>query len=293
MIDIHCHGGAGVAFDDASADLDVALNMHKLHGTSKHCISLITAPWEDILKNVQRVSQFARKRADILGIHLEGPFISSKAKGAHDRQHLLIPSKVHLDELLEAADGQLLHITLAPELGHTRSLIRHLRDAGVMCAIGHTAADYNTTMDALKAGATHVTHLFNAMNSIHHRVPGPILAAYDYFRLGNQISVELVCDGVHVLDPIVRLVFDMFTNKQGQTAVVLITDAMSAAGMNDGNYGLGSLSVTVTDSKAYLTGTTTLAGSTLTMSNAVQNALRAGIEEELVVQASHFVPYWR
>ncbi|MDR1447573.1 MAG: hypothetical protein LBI63_01215 [Candidatus Ancillula sp.] len=292
MIDIHCHGGAGISFDNASEDVDIALNMHKLHGTSKHCLSLITAPWNNLLNRVHELSQLSQKRADILGLHLEGPFISPNAKGAHNEEHLLMPSKMHIDELLEVADNQLLHITLAPELLENNAIIKQLRNAGVMCAIGHTASDYNTTLDALRAGATHLTHIFNTMPSIHHRMPGPIMAAYDYFQRGNQISIELICDRIHVLDPLVRLVFDMFTNKKGETAVVLITDSMSAAGMDDGNYELGSLAVTVTNSTAYLTGTTTLAGSTLTMDVAIKNAVKAGVQEELVEQASNFVPYW-
>ncbi len=219
--------------------------------------------------------------AGILGVHLEGPFLAPLRKGAHDTTSLAIPTPDVVEALLEAAQGIVRQITIAPELPHALDAIERFVDAGVVVAVGHSEADADVARAAFDRGATLVTHAFNAMRGIAGRAPGPVGAAL----ADERVTLEVIADGIHV-DP--RLIAMLFAAAPGRVA--LMTDAMAAAAAPDGRYVLGGLDVDVANGRAVITGTDTLAGSTLTMDRAVEVCLAAGIPADQVLAAATTVP---
>jgi N-acetylglucosamine-6-phosphate deacetylase len=262
FIDLHGHGGGGE--DYATGDLAAALAAHRAHGTTRAVISLVSNPIDVLLEQLARIAAVAGSDPRVLGSHLEGPFLAADRRGAHAAEALVTPDPATVDQLLTAAAGTLRQVTIAPELPGALDAIRRFADAGVVVAIGHTSADDATARAAFDAGATLLTHAFNAMPGIHHRSPGPIVAAFD----DERVSLELVLDGRHV-DP--RVAALAFASAPGRVA--LITDAMAAAAAHDGTYRLGTLEVAVHDGVATVAGTDTIAGSTLTQDVALRLAL--------------------
>ena len=265
-VDIHAHGAWECSFDDPDPEaIDAARACHLLHGTTRQALSLITNPLGEMERNLRRVKAAAATLPDVLGAHLEGPFLALSRKGAHDPNCLTDPTPERVERLLEAADGSLRQITLAPERAHGMEAIRRFAAAGVVPAVGHCDADYATARAAFDAGARIMTHMFNAMNGLHHREPGPIPAAAEDAR----VSVELINDGFHVADPALRLGLGFAPHR-----IAFVTDAMAATGCADGAYKLGALDVTVTDGHARLVSNGAIAGSTLTLDVAVRRAVR-------------------
>lgn len=299
------HGAGGFSFDDILTGKDglsgfevYAKISEALTGAGTDCflIGLITKPWDTMLETVRVAAKICSKSPIARGIYLEGPFISPAKKGAHNPEYLISPTASRIKELLDAGGGHLKMVTLAPELSGAPEAIETLEHAGVVAAIGHTAADYDLVTDMINnAGAHHFTHLFNAMEPINHRHPGPVIAALDAYNSGKNITVEVINDGVHLADPIVRWCFNNFSQanpKDGniadvelETGVILVTDSMSAATLDDGFYMLGDLSVVVNNGKAVIEGTDTIAGSTLTLQRALERARGLGINESLIDQA--------
>ena len=218
---------------------------------------------------------------ELAGIHLEGPWLAAAHAGAHAPELLCDPEPSMVTELLEAGRGTVRMVTLAPERPHAMAAIALLREHGVVAAIGHTNADFETTQRAIEAGATGATHLFNAMAPLHHRAPGPILALW----ADPRVYLELIMDGVHVRPELVAFVMNDVPDR-----AVLITDAMSAAAAGDGEYVLGKLPVTVKEGVARVTGTDTIAGSTLTLDRAVRNAVAAGVPLALAIRSATQLP---
>jgi len=280
-VDIHCHGGGGHGFDDGPTAISHALAYHRAHGTTRSVLSLITAPMEDLLDRVEAARQVCAADSRLLGIHLEGPFLSSNHRGAHAESMLLDPLAGHIEALLDAAGGRLAQVTLAPELPNGLRALDTLVQAGVRVAVGHSAADYDQAAAAFDAGATILTHAFNGMVGMHHRAPGPVLAAAD----APDVTCEVINDGSHVHPRVVRLLHDLAPGR-----VAYITDAMVAAGCADGSYRLGTLAVTVTDGVPRLDSDGSIAGSTLTMQGAVQQAVRIGVPLPEAVQAATQIP---
>jgi N-acetylglucosamine-6-phosphate deacetylase len=269
FIDIHCHGAGGAAFDDGAAGIRTALAVHRAHGTTRSVLSLVTASLADLEFRLASVASAAEADPLILGAHLEGPFLDDTFRGAHDRALLRAADAAATERLLRASRGHLRQITLAPELPGSRDAIGRFVDAGVVVAVGHSAADYESALAAFEAGASVLTHAFNAMPGIHHRAPGPVVAA---MRAGG-VTLEIINDGVHVHPEVVRLAF---AGAPGRVA--LVTDAMAATGFGDGEYRLGTLLVTVTDGIARLAGAGAstqgaIAGSTLTLDAALRRAV--------------------
>lgn len=279
FVDIHCHGGGGAAFEDPGG-LDPVLSTHRGHGTGTLVASLVTNPLPELRRAVARLAA-ATAEGRIAGIHLEGPCLAPGQRGAHHPDHLLAPSVAVLEPLLEAAGGAIVQVTLAPELDPGLAATRFLVEHGVRVAVGHTEADYATARAAFDAGASLLTHAFNAMPGLHHRNPGPIAAAFD----DGRVVLELIADGVHVHDPLIRL---LFTQAPGRVA--LVTDAMAAAGFGDGSYQLGELVVEVRDSVARLAAGGSIAGSTLTMDAAVRRAVAAEVPLGEAIRAATSVP---
>ena len=256
FVDTHVHGGGGGSFSAGVDQTAAAVSLHRRHGTTTLIASLVTEAPGDLLRPVCELAELVRTGL-VAGIHLEGPWLSADRCGAHDPVLLRDPDPAELTRILEAGADTIRMVTLAPERTGGLRAIRHIVDAGAVAAIGHTEATYRQTVDAIEAGVTVATHLFNAMRPIHHREPGPVIALLE----DPRVTVEVIADGVHVDAALYRHV----THSVGPERVSLVTDAMAAAGMADGAYRIGPLAVDVTDGVAHLAGTETIAGSTATM----------------------------
>lgn len=265
LVDTHVHGGAGADFFTADpAQTADAVALHRRHGTTTLVASLVTAGPEELLRQVRALARDVR--AGVLdGIHLEGPWLSPLRSGAHQTALMREPDPAEIDALLDAGDGTIRMVTMAPELPGALAAIAQLTAAGVVVAIGHTEANYAQTRAAIDAGATVGTHLFNAMRPIDRREPGPVVALLE----DPRVTVELITDGVHIDFAIYRMV----TKNVGIDRVSLITDAMAATGVADGRYYLGPLAVEVAAGVARVAGTNTIAGSTATMDQVMRNAV--------------------
>lgn len=260
FVDQHCHGGAQGDF--FAADEQAALTaaaIHLRHGTTTQVASLVTATHEALM---QQIGALVPLVADgvLAGIHLEGPWLSRDRCGAHDPQLLRPPSPTEIEELLAVGDGHIVMATLAPELPGAQAAIRQLVSEGVVAAVGHTGCTAEQAREAIAAGATVATHLFNQMPGIHKRDGGVVVALLD----DPRVTVELIADGVHVDPAVIRFA----VNAVGPARVAAVTDAMGAAGAPDGRYLIGALEVDVVDGVATLAGGGPLAGSTLTMDRA-------------------------
>ena len=247
FIDLHVHGGGGASFTEGGPDdARRAAAFHRAHGTTRTLASLVTAPLDRLERRVAMLAELADEGV-IDGIHLEGPFLSAARCGAQDPRYLIDPDVAAFSRLQAASRGWLRMITIAPELPGAAAVIRAATAAGVIAAAGHTDASAEVTADAINAGISYATHLFNGMRPIEHRAPGPAGALLD-----RQVTCEIIADGTHLHDTIVRLA----ARAAGPGNLVLITDAMAAAGMPDGDYRLGELDVTVSAGVARLSGTT-------------------------------------
>jgi len=265
FVDMHVHGGGGGSYTALdAASVRRARAAHLAHGTTATVASLVTAAPEPLLASVRMLAELAEE-GTIDGIHLEGPWISPLRRGAHDAAALRAPDPPELQSLLAAGRGALRMVTLAPELPGALAAIRQLTDAGVVGAVGHTDAGYEEVLAAVRAGASVGTHLFNAMRPVHHREPGPALALLD----SPEVTVELIADGVHVHPAVHRQALRL----AGAGRVALVSDAMEAAGLGDGEYRLGELAVAVRSGVARLAGADTIAGGTATMDALFRAAL--------------------
>ena len=279
FIDTHIHGYGGV--DSNTGNAEHFLRMGKglvKHGVTAFLPSTVTAPHEELLSACRAVKDAvsewregsARKEvpgARILGIHLEGPYLNPARKGAQNPAHIRGVSLKEILEYLGAAGGLLKMVTLAPEVRGALEAISLLVSKGVVVSVGHTNATYEEALKAFAAGASRATHLFNAMRPIHHRDPGVVIAALE----STDVFIELIVDFTHLHPATVKFAI----NHAGTWRTVLISDAISAAGLPDGEYSLGGLRVIVKGGVARLVGGA-LAGSTLTLDAAVRNVVSLG-----------------
>ncbi|MFF3909447.1 N-acetylglucosamine-6-phosphate deacetylase [Streptomyces sp. NPDC001848] len=277
FVDIHNHGGGGASFSGSADDVLKALRTHREHGTTTLVASTVTDDMDVLVQQAGLLSELA-EQGDIAGIHFEGPFISPCRKGAHSEALLRDPDPAEVRKLIDAARGRAAMVTLATELPGGVDSVRLLVEHGVIAAIGHTDATYEQTVQAIDAGATVATHLFNAMPQLGHRAPGPIAALLE----DERITVELIDDGVHLHPAALQLAF----RQAGAGRVAFITDAMDAAGIGDGRYMLGPLEVEVRAGVARLVEGGSIAGSTLTLDRAFHRAVTVdGLPVEDVVTA--------
>ena len=270
FFDMHVHGGGGASFTEGgAAQARQAAGFHRAHGSTRIIASLVTAPLDELEQRTAMLADLADEGV-IDGIHLEGPFLSRARCGAQDPRYLLDPDLAAFGRLLAAARGQLRQITIAPELPGAAELIRAAVGAGVVAAAGHTDATAEVTAAAVDAGVTHGTHVFNGMRPLDHRQPGPAGALLD-----RRVTCEVIADGTHLHDVTIRLA----ARAAGPGNLVLITDAMGAAGMPDGSYRLGPQHVIVSGGVARLAdgapGAGAIAGSTATMAHVVRHAITA------------------
>lgn len=280
LVDLHVHGGGGLAFGADPVANRRVVEFHRRRGTTQSLASLVTAPLEGMTAAIGALDSLVES-GEILGVHLEGPFLARARCGAHDPQYLRPPSEKTLRSLIQVGDEPVRMVTVAPELEGSLHLIELLREQGIIAAVGHTAATYAEATRAFRHGATVATHLFNGMPPIHHREGGASLAAL----LADGVTNELIADHVHVSAEMVRLAFTVAPGR-----VALVTDAMAAAGMGDGDYPLGERTVQVRGGKARLGSEGSLAGSTLTMDAAVRGSVAAGIDLATAVRAASLTP---
>ncbi|MFI9584430.1 N-acetylglucosamine-6-phosphate deacetylase [Streptomyces sp. NPDC052236] len=265
FVDIHNHGGGGASFTSGTVD-DVlkGVRTHREHGTTTLVASTVTGEMDFLAQRAGLLSELV-EQGDLAGIHFEGPFISPCRKGAHSEALLRHPDPSEVRKLIDAARGTARMVTLATELPGGIDSVRLLAEHGVIAAVGHTDATYEQTVEAIEAGATVATHLFNAMPALGHRAPGPIAALLE----DERVTVELINDGTHLHPAALELAF----HRAGAGRVAFITDAMDAAGFGDGQYQLGPLAVEVKEGVARLVEGGSIAGSTLTLDTAFRRAV--------------------
>ncbi|QIK63915.1 N-acetylglucosamine-6-phosphate deacetylase [Leucobacter viscericola] len=262
FVDTHVHGGGGAGYTGVGNEVSlrqaalIARDAHLQHGTTATMASLVTMDAEALLHGVRGLTELVREGV-LGGIHLEGPWLSRARAGAHAVSQLRDPDPAEIAALLAAGDGAIAMVTIAPELPGAIDAIEQLTAAGVVVAIGHSDADYETVVNAIAAGARVATHLFNAMRPLDHREPGPVLALME----DPRVALELIADGTHLHPSVLGWV----EAAAGVDRVLLVSDAMDAAGCGDGEYKLGELDVEVRDGVARLCGDDTIAGSTATM----------------------------
>ncbi|WP_159940652.1 MULTISPECIES: N-acetylglucosamine-6-phosphate deacetylase [unclassified Nocardiopsis] len=283
MVDTHVHGGAGRSFTEADPEgVREIVAFNRARGVTSLVGGLVAATPGDTVRQVSALAELC-EAGDLAGIYLEGPFIARARCGAHDPDLLRDPDTAEFDRWLEAGRGHVRMITVAPELPGALELIGAASSSGVVAAVGHTEATYEQTLAAFDAGASVATHLYNAMRPLNHRDPGPIAAA-----LGDErVTVELILDNVHVHPGAARLVFDA----AGAHRVALVTDAMSATGLGDGEYTLGDLRVRVSGGEARLVENGAIASSTIVLPQAVRNAVEGlGVDVPGAVRSATSVP---
>ncbi|MBO2447165.1 N-acetylglucosamine-6-phosphate deacetylase [Actinomadura barringtoniae] len=283
FVDMHMHGGAGASYQNGLHD-DVrrVVAFHRAHGTTTAMASLVTDAPDALLAAVARLADLADEGL-VAGIHLEGPYLATNRCGAHEPSLLKAPDLAEFERLTSSSRGHLRMITLAPELPGALDLIRSAVDQGVIAAVGHTDGTAAHVRAAFEAGARVATHLFNAMRPVHHREGGPVVAALN----DPRITVELINDGVHIDTEVARLTF----TTAGPDRVALITDAMAATGMGDGDYRLGTMDVRVQDGRAMLADGSSIAGSTITMAEAFRRAVtEVGRPIEEAARAASLTP---
>src|SRR5438270_6339708 len=269
FIDIHMHGGAGVDLMRASSsDLPRLGKFLPKHGVTGYFATTVAAPLDDTCAALERLADAIEAtisdggpQARPLGIHLEGPFLSHKRRGVHPPENLVAPTLAIFDRFWQAARGHVRMLTIAPEIPGAMEVITEAARRKVCVSIGHSDAQMPIAQNAVKAGARHATHTFNAMRPLDHRDPGIIGEVLS----DDNLSADIIVDGIHVAPEIVKL----FLRAKGRERAVLITDAISATGMPDGRYQLGPIQVDVSNGKCTANGS--LAGSVLTMDRAVRN----------------------
>ncbi len=282
LIDIHTHGAMGA--DTSDGDPEGMLTLSRFYaagGVTSFCATTMTLKEPELTRSMQTVHDFIRPAngAKIAGVHLEGPFVCYAKRGAQAAENLADPDIDMFFRLNEVSGGQVRLITLAPELPGAMDFIR---EAAKYCkvSIGHTEADYDTAMQAFEAGASHATHLYNAMPPLLHRDPGVIGAAFD-----SGADVELITDGFHVHPAVIRITFKLFGEK-----VDLISDSLRCTGMPDGDYTLGGQPITMKNGKATLKDTDTLAGSSIHLMEGLRRSVKFGIPLETAVTAATLSP---
>jgi len=268
FIDLLVHGGAGFGFADMSREgVERISSFFFQHGTTGMLAALYSKTEEEMITDVKRIVAHITKspRSNVWGIHLEGPFINKKLHGAMKAESLWEANLDAWKRLFDSSEGLVRLMTIAPELPGVDEIMRAAAAKDVVLSIGHSEASYQEVLNAIDNGAAHVTHMFNAMRPIHHRNPGVALGAL----LHNELKIELIADGIHIHPAVMKLLYKV----KGDGGILLITDAIRACGMPDGEYTFMGQTLKVSGGRAYLDDGT-LAGSTLTMEKAVKNMVQ-------------------
>jgi N-acetylglucosamine-6-phosphate deacetylase len=281
LIDLHTHGAVGHDFSDGnSAGLDELFTYYALGGVTSVCATTMTLPEETLTKAVKALDGYTwdSQKARCIGIHLEGPFLSSEKRGAQAKQNLHLPDADMVERINRASGDRVKLIGIAPELPGAETFISKVSKKYTV-SLAHTAANYMQAMSGYDSGARYTTHLFNGMNGLYHREPAVIGAAFD-----SGAWVEMICDGIHIHPSVVRIAFKLFGDR-----LILISDSLRSAGMPDGCYELGGQAFTVRDGSAMLADGT-IAGSSIHLLQAVQNTIAWGISPEKAIMAATAAP---
>jgi N-acetylglucosamine-6-phosphate deacetylase len=292
FVDVHIHGAGGHDVMEAdTAALDRITATVARFGTTSMVATTVTAPVEEICKSLEGIATYIRSHsnapenarfgAEILGIHLEGPFINPERRGVHPVDSIAAPSVPVLDQLRTAAGGLIRILTIAPEMPGALKLIASALANGIVVAIGHTDADYAQARAAIDAGARHAVHVYNAMRPFTHRDPGVISAVLT----DADVTAEIIADGVHVAGPAIQVLL----GTKGFDTVLLVSDGTAATGMRDGNYRLGNFEVTVKDGVCR-NSEGKLAGSTLTLDRALRYVVSLGVPLVDAVRMATILP---
>ena len=287
LVDVHFHGCVGEDFSDATPDgLQKIADFELSQGVAYICPAGMTLP-EDQLTAICRNTAAHRKKnaggAEVVGAHLEGPFLCMAKKGAQNGDYLHDPDAAMLQRLQEAAEGCVRLVTLAPEQPGSVEFIKAAKELGIHVSVGHTVANYDTAKAAFEAGADHATHLYNAMPPLAHRDPGVIGAAWE----APGVQAELICDGIHIHPAVVRLTFGLF----GKERMIIISDSLRATGMPDGEYPFGGPMSEVHGNRATILGhPETLAGSVTSLMGCLRQAVSFGIPAADAVRACTYNP---
>lgn len=284
LVDIHVHGCAGADFSDGDyAGLVRMARYLARRGVTSFAPASMTLPYDALDKAFHAAARLRREGladgARLMGIQMEGPFLSREKRGSQNPAYLRLPDWDRFLRLYDAAEGLLRIVDVAPELPGT---VEFTRRASEKCrvSVAHTAAGYDQAAAVFDAGATHLTHLFNAMSGIHHRHPGPIGAASER----ENVTAELICDGIHVHPSAVRMAFRLFPGR-----ICLISDALRCCGMADGSYSLGGQEILLSGGVARLTGGA-IAGSAADLYQCMRRAVSFGIPREQAVWAATALP---
>ncbi len=287
LVDVHFHGCVGEDFSDATPEgLQRIADFELSQGVTYICPASMTFPEEVLTAICRNLAEHRAKSfsgAEVVGAHLEGPFLSHAKRGAQNELFLRAPDADMLSRLQKVSNNCVKLVTMAPELSGGIDFIRKAVQMGVTVSVGHTMADYDIAMAAFEAGATHATHLYNGMPPIHHRAPAVIGAAFD----SPKVRAELICDGVHIHPAMIRLAFRLF----GAERIVLISDSLRATGMPDGRYPFGGQEIDVCGNRATIAGhPETLAGSVTSLMGCLRQAVSIGIPITDAVRACTYNP---
>ena len=287
LTDLHFHGCVGEDFSDATPDgLQKMADYELSRGVTQICPAGMTLGEDQLTRICQNAAAHRAKNpggAELVGLHLEGPFLCKAKKGAQNEAFLHDPDPAMLHRLQQAAQGMVKLVTLAAEQPGALEFIRSAQEDGITVSLGHTTADYDTACAAYEAGARQATHLFNAMPPFTHRAPGVVGAAFDH----PQVKVELISDGVHIHPSVVRAVFQLF----GAHRVILISDSLRATGMPDGRYPFGGQEIEVHGNRATMADDpNTLAGSVSDLMACMRSAVSFGIPLHDAVRAAAVNP---
>ncbi len=287
LVDVHFHGCVGEDFSDATPDgLQKIADYELSQGVTYLCPTGMTLPEEQLTAICENTAAHRAKNsggAEVVGAHLEGPFLCMAKKGAQNGDYLHNPDAAMLQRLQQAAQGCVKLVTLAPEQPGAVEFIRVAKELGVHVSLGHTTADYETAKAAFEAGADHATHLYNAMPPLAHRDPGVIGAAWE----APGVQAELICDGIHIHPAVVRLTFGLF----GKERMIIISDSLRATGMPDGEYPFGGQMIEVHGNRATILGhPETLAGSVTSLMGCLRQAVSFGIPAADAVRACTYNP---
>lgn len=282
LIDIHFHGCVGYDFCDATQEAIQAIADYEgSRGITSICPATMTLGYEELCNIFKNAASYqSHHGAGLVGINMEGPYLSHAKKGAQNEAYLMTPDLGHFHRMQQLSDGLIKLVAIAPEEAGAMDFIEAVQSE-VVVSVAHTTADYDTASFAFQRGASNVTHLYNAMPAFSHRNPGVIGAALD----ADHVKVELICDGVHIAPSVVRATFKMF----GDDRIILVSDSMMATGLKDGEYSLGGQKVLVSGNKATLADGT-IAGSTTNLMACMRSAVNMGIPLESAIKCASVNP---
>ncbi len=282
IIDIHTHACKGYDFSTAGKDeMKKMCEYYADNGETSVVATGMTLPIESLVESYTKIGELIKEKpngAKVVGINMEGPYISTEYRGCHNTQYIVLPTLEHYRKLQEVSGNNIKIVDLSPCSEGAIDFIKEVKDETTV-SLAHSPATYEEAVEAIEAGASNMTHLFNAMSPMTHRKPGMVGAAFD-----TDVTTELICDGVHIHPAVIRTVFKIMPDR-----VCLVSDSMSAAGMEDGQYELGGMEVFVKDGKATLANGT-IAGSTITAYKGMCNVVKFGVPIEQAVKAATETP---